>query len=312
VYNTENMARVDSFPARINQPHFIRFSPDLKYFYVISRDYNGRIAKYDAGADTLIAAQPLPGLFPTSVAITPDGQFGYVCDFSAPSRTTRVYKCNLQTLAIVDSISAGASTHDVAITSDGKIVVATNMSDQITMIYTDVDSVTQISIDPDSLYPTSRIKYGPYGIAIDHKDSLAYIACLHHHEAPAQIRMLDLATRHIVDSIYLPINFDHVADPAGATQCVLSPDDQYLYVTTQWDNSIQIVRLTTRTIIEYPVEVGLTFGVTISADGSRVYVTAANIQFQTGRVYILDGHTFDLIDSLDVGRNPYGLRWRPL
>jgi DNA-binding beta-propeller fold protein YncE len=215
-------------------------------------------------------------------------------------------------LTIVDSISAGASTHDADITSDGAIVVATNMSDVITMIYTDVDSVRPVSIDPDSTYAVTRQKYMPYGLTIDHKDSLAYIACLHHHEIHAQVRILDLAQRRIVDSIYLPIDHFHVADPSGATLVELSPDDAFLYVTTQWDNTILVVRLATRTVFEFPVEVGRTFGVTATDDGSRVYVTAAGVQNRPGRVYILDGHTHDLIDSIDVGRNPFGLRWRPL
>jgi DNA-binding beta-propeller fold protein YncE len=312
VFDTETWVRVDSFPAAINQPHFIRFSDDLRYFYLISRDFNGRLAKFDAEDNSLLAVSPLPGLFPTSIAITPDGQFGYVCDFSAAAVETRVYKVNLQNLTIVDSISAGASTHDADITSDGSLVVATNMSDIITMIYTDADTVVQVNIDPDSTYALTRRKYGPYGLVIDHKDSLAYIACLHHHEVNAQVRVLDLAAQKIVDSIYLPINFDHVDDPAGPTLVELSPDDAYLYVTTQWDNSVIIVRLATRTVVEYPVAVGRTFGVTATSDGSRVYIAAANVQNQNGRIYVLDGHSFDLIDSLDVGRNPFGIRWRPL
>lgn len=313
VYDTETLARVDSFPAEINQPHFIKFSPDLTKFYVVSRDFNGRLARYNAASNSLEDVAALPGLFPTSIAITPDGLFGYVCDFSAVGVETRVYKVNLQTLAIIDSISAGASTHDVDITSDGAIVVATNMSDIITMIYTDADTMYPVSIDPDSTYAITRQKYMPYGLTIDHKDSLAYIACLDHHEVLAQVRVLDLALRQIVDSIYLPIDhIVHYGDPSGPTLVELSPDDAFLYVTTQWDNTIQIIRLATRTIVEIPVEVGRTFGVTATDDGSRVYVTAAGATNATGRVYILDGETHDLIDSLDVGRNPFGIRWRPL
>lgn len=312
VYDTETLTRVDSFPAEISQPHFIKFSPDLAKFYMVSREFNGRLARYNAATHSLEAAAALPGLFPTSIAITPDGLFGYVCDFSQAGVETRVYKVNLQTLAIIDSISAGASTHDVDMTSDGALVVATNMSDVITMIYTDADTVHPVSIDPDSTYAITRQKYMPYGLTIDHKDSLAYIACLDHHEVHAQVRVLDLALRQIVDSIYLPI--DHIVDygdPSGPTLVELSPDDAYLYVTTQWDNTIQIVRLATRTVVELPVEVGRTFGVTATDDGSRVYFTAAGATNATGRVYVLDGKTHQLIDSLNVGRNPFGIRWRP-
>ncbi len=315
VYNTETLERVDSFPAGIVQPHFIRFSDDLSFFYLLSRDGPpGRIAKFDATTNEMLASAPLPGVFPTSMAITPDGTFGYVCDFSAAGVETRVYKVNLQSLTIVDSISAGASTHDADITSDGSLVVATNMSDIITMIYTDADTVHQVSIDPDSIYAVTRQKYMPYGLTIDHKDSLAYIACLDHHEVLAQVRVLDLALRQIVDSFYLPIDhIVHYGDPSGPTLVELSPDDAYLYITTQFDNTIQVLRLATRTVQEIPVEVGRTFGVSCTDDGSRVYITAAGVvPTQQGRVYILDGTTHDLIDSLDVGKNPFGLRWRPL
>lgn len=313
VYDTETLERVDSFPAQVGQPHSIKFSNDHSKFYAVSREFNGRLARYNGATNAFEDAEALPGLFPTAMAISPDGVFGYVCDFSAPSVATRVYKVNLATLTIVDSMSAGASTHDVDITTDGSIVVATNMSDLITMIYTDADSVFQVSIDPDSLYPLSRQKFMPYGLTIDHKDSLAYIACLEHHEVHAQVRVLDLKQRQIVDSFYLPI--DHTTengDPAGATQLELSPDDAYLYVTTQWDNSIIVLRLSTRTVVEFPTEVGRTFGVTGTDDGSRVYVAAAGAPNEVGRVYILDGQTHQLIDSLNVGHNPFGLRWRSL
>lgn len=313
VYDTETLERVDSFPAGLNQPHFVRFSDDLAKFYVVSRDFNGRLARFNAATNTLEDVEPLPGLFPTSIGITPDGLFGYVADFSAVGVETRVYKVNLATLTIVDSISAGASTHDVDITSDGSIVVATNMGDVITMIYTDADTVHQVSIDPDSIYAPSRMKYMPYGLTIDHKDSLVYIACLHHHNVTAQVRVLDLMTRQIVDSLYLPI--DHLVghgDPSGATLVELSPDDAYLYVTTQWDNTIQVVRLATRTVIELPVEVGRTFGVSATDDGSRVYFTGAGNANDSGYVFIMDTDTHNLIDSIKVGRNPFGLRWRPL
>ena len=315
VYNTETLERVDSFPAGIAQPHFIIFSPAMDVFYTLAREGPpGHIAKFNAATNSLIATGSLPAVFPTSMAITPDGLFGYVADFSATGVETRVYKVNLGTLTIVDSVSAGASTHDVDITSDGSIVVATNMGDVITMIYTDADTVFQLSIDPDSLYAPSRMKYMPYGLTIDHKDSLAYIACLDHHNVPAQVRVLDLALRQIVDSFYVPI--DHIVahgDPAGPTLVELSPDDAYLYLTTQWDNSIQTLRLATRTVVEVPVEVGRTFGVSGTADGSRVYFTGAGVTpVDTGYVFVVDGGTHLVIDSIRVGRNPFGLRWRPL
>ncbi len=42
----------------------------------------------------------------------------------------------------------------------------------------DPDTVVIVPIDPDRLYEVGDRAYGPFGVAIDHKDSLAFIACV--------------------------------------------------------------------------------------------------------------------------------------
>ena len=53
------------------------------------------------------------------------------------------------------------------------------------------------------------------------------------------------------------------------------------------------------------------FGITISDDGTRVYVSCTNTRPQPGQVYVIDGETFEKLDSLEVGSEPFGLAWRP-
>jgi DNA-binding beta-propeller fold protein YncE len=92
----------------------------------------------------------------------------------------------------------------------------------------------------------------------------------------------------------------------------LSPDEKLLFVTMQWYNTVVVIRLETHTIArEIQFSIGRPFGITRSADGSRVYVACVNEQNMQGAIYAIEGSTLDVVDSIMVGKNPYGILWRP-
>jgi DNA-binding beta-propeller fold protein YncE len=49
----------------------------------------------------------------------------------------------------------------------------------------------------------------------------------------------------------------------------------------------------------------------MSDDGSRVYVATIGNPLGHGMVYIVDGANYTLVDSLTVGKENFGLIWRP-
>jgi DNA-binding beta-propeller fold protein YncE len=270
----------------------------------------GHIAKFDAATNEMIDSMPAPpAVQPTSIAITNDSRFGYICNFSLPSERTFIHKFDLGTLTRLRTIQAGSYTHDVKMTSDGSLIIACNMNtDDLTLVYTGADTVAFVNIDPDSVYGIQGMpKYGPHGVAIDHRDSLAYIACM----MGFQVRVLDIKARRIVDSIPIPVHaHGHLAGP---TLLAISPDDEVIYVTTGGGNSVVIVHLPTKTILaDLHLAAPNPFGITITDDGSRVYVACANRPPAKGRIYVIDGEAFAKVDSLDVGRESFGLTWRPL
>ena len=53
------------------------------------------------------------------------------------------------------------------------------------------------------------------------------------------------------------------------------------------------------------------FGITITDDGSRVFVACVGLPSEHGRIYAIDGTTLTKIDSVDVGRESFGLIWKP-
>ena len=203
IYDTKTFTRIDSFPAQVAAPHYIRFSPDGLNYYVVTLEFNGRVAKYETATNNFLGfARTNTSLFPAAIAFNSTGQFGYVCDFTSGVNLSKMYKFDLSTMTVVDSLPSGAMSHDLKNTSDGRWIIACNRNtEDITIVDTQNDNVTRVGIDPDSIYaPTGAPKYGPFGVEIGPNDSLAYIACI----KADQIRVLDIAQQTIVDSLFIP------------------------------------------------------------------------------------------------------------
>lgn len=308
VYETKTNTRIDSVDTQVNKPHYIEFSPDGANFYIVTLENTGAIAKFDAATNTFIQSVTAPpAVQPSAIVITPDSRYGYVCNFSAASSPTKIHKYDLTTMTHVDSLPAGVTTHDLKITSDGSVIVACNrFTDNLTLAYPGPDTVTFVNIDNDSVYAAGRAKYGPFGVAIDHRDSLAFIACMD----ARQIRVLDIAARMIVDSIDIPVSA--TLPISGPTLMAVAPDNDVVFVTTRSGNSIVAVRFSTHEVLaDIPLSTQFPFGISMSSDGSRVYVATIGNPLEHGMVYIVDGDTYKMVDSLVVGKENFGLIWQP-
>jgi len=306
IYDTRTLTRIDSLHTRVLSPHYIDFAPDGTHFYITTLEAPGDIAKFRTTAYAFVESVRMPlAVRPSAIAVTANNQFGYVCNFSSPTAASEIHKYHLTTMQWVAKFQAGIITHDIKITSDGRVVIACNRdTDNLTLIYPDADTVTFVNMNPSG--PTLK-EYGPFGVAIDHKDSLAFIACMD----ALQVRWLDIATRTIVDSIAIPVDTAGKLI-AGPTLMAVSPDDDVVFVSTRQGNSVVVFRVSTKTILaDIPLATPNPFGITISDDGSRVYVACINTPMQTGRVYAIDGNSYVKTDSIDVGRNSFGLIWQP-
>ncbi len=316
VYDTESMTKIKTIDTQIAKPHYIAFAPDGATYYVMTVDLSGSIAKFDATTDQLIqtfnittAAQAqYPGqrsITPAGMAITPDSKYGYICDYYAGSERGHIFKVNLETMAVEKRVQSGAQTHELLATADGGIVIACNLrSDDITMLYTDEDTVTFIPIDPDVPSDPDNIRYGPYCIALDRTGEKAYITCLNAH----QVRILDIAERRIVDSLSIPITPG--TSISGPAMVHTTHDGKYLFLSTKWGNSIVVVDLQTIQVVgEIPTGISHTFGVAITKDDKRVYVAASGIPPAHGYVYEIDVATKSKVDSVEVGTDSWGLGW---
>ncbi|HEX9751033.1 MAG TPA: hypothetical protein VGB22_07110 [candidate division Zixibacteria bacterium] len=331
ILNANTLDRIDSVNLEVTNPHYIGFDPEGEFYYVASRSIGGMITKWRASDNTPMGSVQMPFDFqPTSIGITPDGQTGYVVNFGGLDITTRtkIMKLDLSTMTIIPTnMTAGAMTHDCRVSDDGQFAVACNMmTNDVTVIYLDADSVKNISVDPDSLYPTGTQKYGPYGIWIEEsEDALAahggrrvFIACQH----AGQVRVMDLNDLDITDSIEISEHGHGGGSHEtlyGPTQVLHDPANDHIFVTTQFENFVWVGHPEGGAHGEEGEDFWILrpqaiqpFGIVKSEDGRRVYFTCVNATGK-GWVYAIDNfsHPPRIIDSTEVGKLSYGLAWQP-
>lgn len=309
IYDTRTLARLDSIDTRVKLPHYVAFSPDGAHYYITTLETSGHIAKFDAATNAFVdSVSVAPAVQPSAIAITSDSRYGYICNFTPVDQSNPVYKYDLMApMTLSREVLAGKRSHDLTITADGAIMIVTNQrSDDLTLIDPEADSVLdRVSIDPDVPF-RETFYYGPMGVVIDSRDSLAYVACMN----ARQVRVFDIAARMIVDSVAIPS-----AGPgnvAGPTLLAITPDDGTVFVTTQAANSIVAINTATMQVVaDIPVAAKSPFGIAVSDDGSRVYVACVGETSGHGRVYVIDARNYTKVDSIDVGVESFGLAWRP-
>jgi YVTN family beta-propeller protein len=316
VFSSVDMSRVDSFDLPMDEPHFITFDHISQYYYIVGRKAPGQIAKYRASDDSLIAVVQVPGqMFPTACALSINNDTMYVTDFSLGNGRTHRYDVAGTNLVWADSIlQAGIQTHDIRIGPNGRYVVSAGFSsDDITILDLQTGNVEPLTLDSarSGFNPVSNV-YGPYGVLVDNNGTMAVIACS---KGTDQLRLVDLVNRTILDSILIPVSGTS-GNPGreGPTYMAMHPNNNMVFLTNYLDNTVSVVRLSTREVLQtLQFETPKPFGIAITADGSRVFVSCtATRGMGKGRVYVIDGNTYAKIDSVDVGEEPFGLAWRPL
>jgi YVTN family beta-propeller protein len=195
----------------------------------------------------------------------------------------------------------------VKLTNDGTTIFACNrFTDDLTIVTTSNDNVDIRSLNEADPSTPGTPKYGPYGLAVDSRDSLLYVACLDSNAN--QVRVWDIAAGAVVDSIIIPFDKSQEGPGkfAGPTLMDMTSDDSQLWVTTQWGNSVVVIDPPTKQVLaDITFGTPLAFGVNISDDDSRAYVACANAPGELGRVYVINTETFAKVDSLLVGKNSY-------
>ncbi|MBD3403146.1 beta-propeller fold lactonase family protein [candidate division GN15 bacterium] len=309
-YNAETLVRIDSIETPVVEPHFIEFSHDRDYYYVVGRQVGGQLAKYRTADDSLVQLVTVEGsMFPTALVVSPNDDTVYVCDFTNAKGRTHRYAASGASFSFLDSnLQAGYQSHDIDLSSDGGLFVSAGFnSDDITVVDLDSGTTTPYRIeDATPGFGTSPASYGPYGVNLDLDEQMAILAC---RKGVDQLRLIDFINGTVIDSILIPTADATQSAMAGPTLMDITPDNDRVFVTGFTDNRMWVVQLSTRSVLQtIPLGTPRPFTVNVTSDGSRVYVSATNTRPSPGQVYVIDGNSYAVLDSVQTGSEPFGVR----
>jgi WD40 repeat protein len=322
----------------LSAPHNVAVSPDGRFWYVSIAHGTpfGSVWKYATGSDSLIARVKV-GMFPTTIGLSPDGEWAYVpnsdfhgdrghqntvsviytpdlsalteiraCDMPHGSRWnhagTRVYVACMMSDELL-TIDPGAFTvsQRVALGSGTPMSHAEHMK-----METREDSMMAAAAKPrptvgaaSSTMPGQNPDCLTTFVAVAPDDSLVYLACNHSNE----LQVRDARTLALVRR--LPTG-------TGAYNVEPSPDGRLVLVTNKKDRSVSVFDTRSWTEAKRIVtSKRIPHGIAFSPDGRYAFVTCESVGSDPGAIDAIDLSTLTVVASMPLALQPTGVAvWR--
>ncbi|MEO8448503.1 MAG: YncE family protein [Gemmatimonadota bacterium] len=260
----EKVVPVGIMPADIDGPHNIAVAPDGKSYYVtIAHGVPfGSLWRFDAKTDAVLGKAQVD-MFPTTIAITPDGDFAFVAnsDFHGDHPATNpVSIIHTPTMTKITDLPACDMPHGVKSNHAGTFVYVSCMNS---------DEILELDTGTFSISRRAKIGKGHSMAAMDHS------------------KMAMPATAPATGSSPAPAE-NYLAKECAGTFVSVSADDKTLYVACNYGNEVQVWDAEKLTLMkEIPVGTGA-YNVEPSPDGSVIIVTNKKAQSFS----IIDAKTF--------------------
>lgn len=310
----EKVVPVGVMPADIDGPHNVAAAPDGSAWYVTIAHGTpyGSLWKLAAGSDSLLG-RAAAELFPTTIALSPDGALAFVAnsDFHGDHpRVNVVTIVHTATMTPLANLPVCDMPHGVKVNHAGtRIYVSCMSSDEL------------LEIDRQSFRIHRRQRTGagtgmargtapghvghapaptgpdcsPTFVSVSPDDRRLYVAC--NHGNTLQVR--DAGTLALVQEI---------AVGAGAYNVEPSPDGRWVIVTNKKAQSISL--LDARTLVEVgriATSKPLPHGIAYSPDNRWAFVTAESVGADPGAVDVIDLTNRARAASVAIPRQPTGI-----
>lgn len=305
----EKTIPVGIMPADLDGPHGLTVSPDGRYWYLSLAHGTpfGRIWKFAAGTDELVDTATA-GLFPASMALTPDGGLLMAVNFNlhgnhVPSSVSVFFTPQLSELT---RIPACIMPHGGRVNWAGtRYYTVCMMSDQLVEISTErLTATRRLSLTPghERLLPrdaTDAVAHGahackPTWVAVSPDDRFLYVPC----NGNAEVWEIDAASLAVVRR--LPTG-------KGPYNADVSPDGRYLVVTLKGNQAVAIFERQTGEETRVPTSEPITHGVAITPDSRYAFISNEAIGATRGTVDVLDLTTKTRVGTVAVQHQPGGI-----
>jgi YVTN family beta-propeller protein len=305
---------VGLMPADIDGPHNVTVAPDGSAWYVTIAHGTpyGSLWKMAAGSDSLLG-RALVEMFPTTIALTPDGALAFVAnsDFHGDHpRVNVVTVVQTATMTPITNLPACDMPHGVKVNHAGSFVYVSCMnSDEI------------VEIDRQSLRIRRRHKTGeglagppihgtmpgagahdcsPTFVSVSPDDKRLYVACNHGNT----LQVLDAASLELVKEI--PVG-------TGAYNVEPSLDGRWVIVTNKKAQSVSVIDAQSLAeVARIPTSKPLPHGVAFAPDRRWAFISAESVGADPGAVDVIDLNSRQRVASIAVPRQPTGITILPL
>jgi YVTN family beta-propeller protein len=305
-------------PSDIDGPHNITVSPDGKSYYVTIAHGTpyGSLWKLNHAGDSLLGRAQLE-LFPTTITVTPDGQFAFVAnsDFHGDHpRVNVVSVVHTPTMTKITDIPACDMPHGVKANHGGtRVYISCMHSDEILQLDVATFGISRraktgeghpMAAAPGpahhgSAAPASAVaganECSPTFVSVSPDDKRLYVACNYGNS----LQVWDAATLTKVKE--LPVG-------KGASNVEPSPDGKLVIVTNKKGQSVSLIdaaRLTE--IARIPTSKKIVHGVAYSPDNRLAYISSESIGADPGAVDVIDLSAKKLVASIPVPGQPTGI-----
>ncbi len=323
----EATVTVGEIPIEIEGPHGVAIVPGDRFLYLTTGHGapDGKLWKYELGADSVVGGPTELGFFPATVDVTPDGTLAFVANFNLhgemePSSISIVETEEMYEVARTETCTM---PHGSRIASDGlRHYSVCMMDDQLVELDTRTFRVSRrFSVAAGEERPLAANDLGPHAPARHHvehddqphyapscsptwadtgaDDRSIYVACNHSNEVLEIDRTTWTLTRRFATG-HGPYNLE-------ATQ-----DGRMLVVTLKQGGAVEFIDLEQgTTVARTETSTTVTHGVAISPDSRFAFVSVEGVGAEPGKVDIYDLRSFRRVADVEVGQQAAGIAfWR--
>ena len=305
----DRVVPVGIMPSDIDGPHNITVSPDGASYYVTVAHGTpfGSLWKMDTRRDSLLGRAQVE-LFPTTIALTPDGQFAFVAnsDFHGDHpRTNLVSVVHTPTMTKITDIPACDMPHGVKANHAGnRVYVSCMHSDEILEVDVGTLSLTRRAAtgDAEGPHPSSThhsAGCSPTFVSVSPDDKRLYVAC----NSGNSLQVWDAGSFKRIKEIRVG---------TGAYNVEPSPDGKLVIVTNKKDQSISLIDAVGLTeLARVATSKKIVHGVAYSPDGRRAYISCESIGIDPGAVDVIDLATRKRVATVAIPGQPTGITVLP-
>ncbi len=307
-------------------PHGFATSPDGRYVYMTTGHGvpDGKLWKFDAGADTLVAEPILLGWFPATMDLTPDGLYALIVNFNlhgemVPSTVSVVYTPDM---VEVDQIETCVMPHGLRLEPSGLYAYSNCMMDDLMV---EIDTRTfrvarrfsvavgaegpapgAMAMDHEGMDHGGMDHGGMGGMSMDPScsptwaepsadGSRVYVAC-NKGDRILEIDRQGWSLLRVFETGRGPYNLD------------ITPDGRLLVATLKQGAGVEFFDLASgESLGTVASTTTVTHGVVVSPDSRYAFVSVEGVGAEPGKVDVYDLATLESVGSVEVGQQAGGI-----